>query len=271
MDRIASINLAMSYKDSPFVRVSKEEGVAIIDMDDQKSFNSLTRDFIFTLFHKMVDLSSQDDVKVILLQSQTKAFCSGGNIGEIGEFNLRERMRSDSLLYHKRLASQITKPVVAVVHGVAFGGGFELALFADIIIASRDAKFSFKEINLGIFPGLGGTMIAKTVGRYRAANLILTADTLTADQAKQLLIVSEVCKTRNDAHKRGLEVAKKIAGMSMYALIAAKKAIRISAEESGLLAIESESQLFSPLLDLPASKEGIGAFLAKRQPNFTGM
>ena len=270
MDRIATANSAFRYRDSPHISVSVQDGLATVVMGDAKSLNSLTRDFTFTLFHKLVELSHSDQVKVILLHSAAKIFCSGGNIAEIGSFNLKERLRSDHLQYFKHLTTQISKPIIGVVHGVAFGGGFELALLCDIIVCSKDAKFAFKEVNLGLIPGLGGTLVAKTIGRYQTAKLIFTGNQISAQEAHELRIVDKVLETPEEALKYGKGLAEKLAKMSMYALIAAKKAIRIASTESMGVATEAESAIFNPLLELDGSREGVGAFLAKRPADFSG-
>lgn len=269
MERIATLNAALRFQDPATVKVTRDGTIAIVDMCDTKTFNSMRQDFIFTLFHKLVELSYDDSVKVIILTSSTKIWCSGGNLKEMSKWTYKERSRFDTILYLKYLHRQMSKPIVGVVHGLAFGGGFELALMCDIVIATKDAKFSFKEINVGIFPGLLGTTIAKTVGRYMANKLIMTGHEITAEEAKSLKIVDSVHETKEQAKAYALTLAKIISEKSMYALIASKRAIRQSAEESGTLASDLESATFNQLLDLEGAKEGISAFISKRKADFT--
>lgn len=270
MQRITNLQDSFHYTPSPHILSALENGIATVTMNDQKSLNSMTRDFMFTLFHKLVELSYCPQTRVIILHSNAKVFSVGGSIPELAKFELKERMRSDNLLYFKSLVSQISKPIIGVINGLAYGGGFELALFCDLIVATKDVKFAFKEISIGLFPGLGGTLIAKTLGRYRTNQLIFTGAVMTAEEAKNDRIVDQVFLTKEEAMKYANEMAQKMAGLSLYALISAKKAIRFSADESGLLALEHESSAFNPLLSMEGSKEGIEAFLKKRKADFGG-
>lgn len=156
----------LSPEDSQLLHLEVADGVAIVTMNDTKTFNSLGKKMVSLLCRAMTALSLEESVRVIVLRSAAKIFCSGANIREFQAMSLRERSRHDNFLHMKWVFQQVSKPVVCLVNNGAFGGGFELALMCDLIVANKDAKFGFPEIKLGLIPGIAGTFIAKTVGRW---------------------------------------------------------------------------------------------------------
>jgi len=217
-------------------------------------------------------LDRDPQIKVIVLQSQVpKAFCAGANIKEFTPLSSESYSRDDIFEPFSTILTNLKKPMVAAVNGVAAGGGFELVLNCDIILASEDAKFAFPEIKLGLIPGIGGTQrFTKIVGRSIASRYVLTGEFFNAQQAKTWGVVSEVYKVE-DLKKEALEVAKKVADMSMYTAIAAKDAVK-QANELGISeGLKFERRVFQGLINTKAVKEGVDAFLKKRKANFNNI
>ena len=246
--------------------------IAIVTLNSPSDLNVLSqtmRHEISTLFEF---LNRDYQVKVILLQSQVpKAFCAGANIKEFVPITSESYSRDDAFEPLSTTLTNMKKPIVAAVNGVAAGGGFEVVLNCDIIIASEDAKFAFPEIKLGLIPGIGGTQrFTKIVGRSIASRYILTGEFFTAQQAKTFGVVSEVCKVE-ELRNLALDMAKKVADMSMYTAIAAKDAVK-QANELGIgEGLKFERRVFQGLFNTKAVKEGVDAFLKKRKADFNGI
>jgi enoyl-CoA hydratase/carnithine racemase len=234
-------------KGEPVVLYELQDAVAIITLNDPKSLNSLSRKMITGITTYMGIAASDNKVKVVLLKGSGKFFCAGANIKELEGETFQSRVFSDHFMDLKVFFQNYTKPIIAAVHNLAFGGGFELALLCDIIVANRDCKFAFPEIKLGVFPGLAGTLIAKVIGRYNTTKLILTGEPVSATEGKAMQFVSEVLESTEACQKYAFDLAQKISGFSSTALILAKKAIKFSADESGTLAQSYESLLFNPV------------------------
>jgi enoyl-CoA hydratase len=176
-----------------------------------------------------------------------------------------------SLLGHRvlELIQEIDKPVIAVVNGFALGGGLELAMACDLIIASEKAKLGLPEVNLGAFPGFGGTQrLSRLVGMLKAREMIFTGEAIDARTAREIGLVNQVLPD-DELLMKAKELAQRIAEKSGNALALAKKAINQGREEMGLssgLALERE--LFARLFTHPDQKEGMTAFVEKRKPKF---
>lgn len=243
--------------------------IAIITLISPSDLNVLSSTMRSELSQVLSSLDRDPQVKVILLQSQVpKALCAGANIKEFLPINSETYYRDDSFEPFSTILSNMKKPMIVAVNGVAIGGGFELVLNCDIILASEDAKFAFPEIKLGLIPGIGGTQrFTKIVGRSIASRYILTGDFFNARQAKEWGVVSEVFKVE-ELKQRALEIAKKVADMSMYTAIAAKDAVK-QADELGITeGLKFERRIFMSLFNMKGVKEGVDAFIKKRKANF---
>lgn len=165
MDRLSKLSNSVQEKADDIVLIETTNGVAVVSMNDKKTFNSLSHKMIARLIQVFTSLAIDEKVRVIVLKSNAKIFCSGANIKEFQSLDLKNRLRHDNYFLFKSLFQKISKPIIAVVNDAAFGGGFELALMCDLIIANKTAKFGFPEVKLGLIPGIGGTLISKVVGR----------------------------------------------------------------------------------------------------------
>lgn len=207
-------------------------------------------------------------IKVVVLQSGfEKAFCSGANIKQFST-DYSDNLLDQGIDIFRKVILQFPKPIIACVNKLAFGGGFELALACDIIIAERQAKFGFPEINLGLFPSLGGTLSSKVLGKYLTSHLIFTGEKVTADFLHQQRVVNFVYDDYEKCKEEALNLARKIGSFAMESLILAKKAISFSNYEGFQKSIDNEKNLFDVLLQTEGAKEGIQAFIEKRTPNF---
>ena len=155
----------LTSEDANLILLELKAEIAILTLNDTKTFNSLNRKLVNALTRILTQLSQDDKIRVIILKSAAKIFCSGANIREFQSMSFPERLRHDHFLSLKHVFQVISKPVIAVVNDGAFGGGFELALMCDFIVANKNAKFGFPEIKLGLIPGIAGTLIAKVIGR----------------------------------------------------------------------------------------------------------
>lgn len=269
MERIA--NLASNFTAGEDIVLYETQGnVGIVTLNSVQTLNALS-DQLFAGIAKALSVAASDlKVKVVVLKSSVeKAFCAGANLkGMVGK-KYENQLVDVNFTKLRHVLSTFSKPIVVAVNSLALGGGFELALFGDVIVCDVNAKFGFPEIKVGLFPGLGGTLISKTIGRHRASLMIFTGENINAEEAKNLGIVQRVFDNVEETHKGAMEIANKIAKFSLYSLILAKRSIKFSANESGSLALENEAIHFASLFSMEAAKEGTTAFMEKRKPNFS--
>ena len=268
MHRISLVKNHLSvptFSSKLYYELTYSSQIAIISLNSPTDLNVLSQAMRSELGELLKALDHDPKVKGIVLQSSLpKVFCAGANIKEfptLSENSLKNESFSEILITLK-------KPMIAAVNGLTFGGGFELVLNCDIIICSKDAKFAFPEIKLGIIPGMGGTQrFTAMVGRSIANRYILTGEYFTAQQAKEWGVVSEVYEIE-EIKKKALELAQKVADLSMYTSIAAKDVVK-EADELGINGgLRFERRGIQGLIDMQGAKEGIDAFIKKRRPNF---
>ena len=266
MNRISTFKKEMN--DDVLV-ITRQDNIALVGLNKSKTLNALSKDLTESLERTFNSLQEDPQVKVVIIYSKVdKAFCAGADIKAFHNQSYSDMMLSDNLSKLRTVFQIITKPVIACVNRLALGGGFELALNCDIIICDKDCRFGLPEIKLGLFPSLGGTLIAKTIGRHAANYYIMTGEFIPAIEAERMGIVQIVEETPDLALKRSIEIAKKIEQFSLYSLISAKKAVKVSFEESGSLARDIEKNTFNALFDTKGSKEGVRAFIEKRKADF---
>jgi enoyl-CoA hydratase len=247
--------------------LEKEGGIGILTFNRPDAMNSLNNQTRAEFRAAMADLAADDEIKVVILTGSGKAFVAGSDIKE-----LKQTTPLDAHNIHRLgdLVQNFEKPVIAAVNGFALGGGCEIVMGCDIIIASDKAKFGQPEINLGIIPGGGGTQrLQQLVGVCRAKELILTGDIIRAEEADRIGLVNRVVPA-DQLMTTVKEIAGKIAAKSTAAVKIAKASINRGMQiglESGLA---YEREMYSLSLTLEDKMEGVAAFIEKRAPQFKG-
>jgi enoyl-CoA hydratase len=245
-------------------------GVALVTIDRPEALNALSFDLVRELAGALETLDADPACRaVVLTGSGTRAFAAGADIRELaiqtsaslasgGDFDAWARIDAIGL------------PIVAAVRGFALGGGCELAMACDLIVAGDDARFGQPEINLGVIPGAGGTQrLTRAIGSARAMELILTGRTMTADEAFAAGLVTRVVPAGATV-EAALELAARIASMPPLAVRAAKQAVRAAAELPLTHGLAAERQAFFALFDTDDQREGMSAFIEKRPAVWTG-
>lgn len=255
--------------DQPYetIRVERRGRVAWITLDRPDALNALNAQLMREVVAAATELDRDDAIGAIVVTGSEKAFAAGADIKEMADKSTAEMREADHFGPWLQFA-RLRKPVIAVVSGYALGGGFELALMCDVILASDTAQFGFPEIGLGVIPGIGGTQrVVRAIGYPKAAELVLTGRRIDAAEAERIGIVSRVVPAER-LLEEAEALATSIAERSLLALIAAKAALDAALEtplEEGL-AIEAE--WFTALFDSADQKEGMAAFREKRKPEF---
>ncbi|KND18248.1 enoyl-CoA hydratase [Enhydrobacter aerosaccus] len=256
--------------EEPIILCEKHEnGVFIITLNRPKVRNALDVTLRKQLSEIFQQLSTDTDIRAIVLTGGEQIFAAGA---DVNDFLLAKT--ADMYLRHNEryweTISQCPKPIVAAVNGYAIGGGCELAMHADIIVAGKSAKFGQPEIKLGLMPGAGGTQrLFRAIGKFKAMKLVLTGDTISADEADKMGLVSEVVED-SETLPRAIAIAEQIAKYSPIALEQIKEVALLGADLplEGALALERKA--FQILFDTQDQKEGVKAFLEKRPAQYQG-
>ena len=245
----------------------KIEKVGFIKLNRPKYLNALCDDLIRELNEILDNIENDDSISVAVLTGSEKAFAAGADISEINNKSFIDLIKKDFILPWERL-SKFRKPTIAGVAGYALGGGCEMAMMCDIIIAAENAKFGQPEINLGTIPAAGGTQrLVRSIGKSKAMEMVLSGNTISAFEAKEYGLVSSVVPTELLITKI-LELGSKIANKSLPILIMAKEAVNRSYELSLEEGMKNERRLFQSTFSLNDRKEGMKAFLEKRKAKF---
>lgn len=242
--------------------------VALVLLNRPRALNALCSPLIAELNDATKNLDKDEDIGAIILSSDSKAFAAGADIKEMQplEFvsNYKNNMFSDWADI-----SKLQTPTIAAVNGIALGGGCELAMLCDIILASENAQFGQPEIKLGTIPGCGGTQrLIRAIGKSRAMDLILTGDFMPAKEAYERGLVSRLYKDPAELREGAIDVAKKIAGHSKVICQLAKEAVNVAEETTLQEGIRFERRMFHATFATEDRKEGMTAFIEKRTANF---
>jgi enoyl-CoA hydratase len=259
----------MSDEQLVLVERQAEQRTALVRLNRPKQLNALNGAVMDALCAALEDLDRDDEVRAIVVTGNERAFAAGADIGEMANATPVELLRTNRIGQWDRIR-RITKPVIAAVNGWALGGGCELAMTLDLIVAGEGAKFGQPEINIGVIPGAGGTQrLTRAIGKSRAMRMILTGDPISAAEAERAGLVAAVTQDElvvEDA----LALAARIATKSPIALRLAKEAVNAAYEMSLTDALAHERRLFYLLFASDDQKEGMAAFLEKREPDFRG-
>jgi enoyl-CoA hydratase len=245
-------------------------GVALVTIERPEVLNALTFDLLDDLADALAGLDADPGCRAIVLTgSGTRAFAAGADIRELATQTPISLLVEDRFAVWERIAAT-RKPVIAAVRGFALGGGCELALGCDLIVAGDDAQFGQPEINLGVMPGAGGTQrLTRAIGRARAMDLVLTGRTITASEAEAMGLVSRVVPA-DQTLGAALALGATIAGNAPVAVLAAKEAVRLADELPLSAGLRHERRAFFALFASDDQGEGMAAFVEKRRPEWKG-
>jgi enoyl-CoA hydratase len=241
--------------------------VGLIRLNRPQALNALNPTIRTELLAAAEAFEADPAIGCIVIIGSDKAFAAGADIKEMADQNYIDVFVSDYAAAYDRL-TRLRKPLVAAVAGFALGGGCELAMMCDIIIAADTAKFGQPEIKLGVIPGMGGTQrLTRAVGKAKAMDLILTGRMMDAAEAERSGLVARVVPAAN-LIEEAMKVAETIAGMSLPSVLAAKEAVDRSFESPLAEGLLFERRIFHALFATEDQKEGMAAFVAKRPANF---
>ena len=256
----------MAYED---IQVERDGGVGIITLNRPKVLNALGPQLLTELVDALEEFDRDPEVRCIALLGSDRAFAAGADISTMADASPIQMLRDNTFARIERIR-ELTTPVVAGVSGFALGGGCELAMACDLIVASETAQFGQPEINLGIIPGAGGTQrLPRAVGKAVAMDMVLTGRTLSADEARDAGLVARVVAPEAWRDET-LAVCRTIATKSPIALQIAREAVNAAFDTTLRTGIEFERRAFHVLFASDDQSEGMRAFLDKRQPAFSG-
>jgi enoyl-CoA hydratase len=242
--------------------------VGLIRLNRPQALNALCDALMRELGDQLLAWDADRAIGAIVLTGNEKAFAAGADIKEMRDRTHPEALMEDFIGANWETVLRVKKPVIAAVAGFALGGGCELAMMCDIILAADTAKFGQPEINLGIFPGAGGTQrLTRAVGKAKAMDMILTARMMDAAEAERASLVSRVFPA-DQLLPEALKIAERLAALSPVALALAKQAVNRAFESTLAEGVRYERSTFLSLFGTPDQKEGMGAFVEKRKPAF---
>ncbi len=248
---------------------SPAPGVGLVRINRPDARNALNMEVRRQIVKALDEMTANDDIRAIVLTGNSKSFAAGADIKEMANAGSIEMMQRGT---HKlwRSIYACPKPVIAAINGFALGGGCELAMTCDIIIAGESAKFGQPEVKIGIIPGGGGTQrLTNAIGKYKAMRYILTGDLFGAKEAFDMGLVAEIVPDA-DVEKRAIAMAQQLADLSPLALQMAKESVLTSMEAPLATGLAFETKAIQMLFSSQDQKEGMAAFIEKRKAKFTG-
>jgi enoyl-CoA hydratase len=255
--------------DAKFVKVDRNGFVAILTLNRPDKLNALSPELLRELADDLETLNADTEVRVCVLTGGAKVFAAGADIEAMAKASPVDIYVRKTRQLWQRIWS-LDKPLIAAVNGVAFGGGCELAMSCDLIVAGESARFGQPEIKLGIMPGAGGTQrLARAVGPYRAMEMVLTGEPMSAREALAAGLVNRVVAD-DRVLDEALKLAQIISERPPVAVRLARKALRFGIERTLQEGLEFERRNYLMVYGTEDQKEGMGAFLEKRKPNFKG-
>jgi enoyl-CoA hydratase len=255
--------------DDALVLCDIDGAVATVTLNRSRSLNALSVELMDALLAVLADLDANEAVRCIILTGGPRAFAAGADIKAMAESSPTAMLQRRMVQRWERVRD-CRKPIIAAVSGYALGGGCELALLCDMIVASETAQFGLPEITIGVIPGAGGTQrLARAIGPYRAMEMVLTGKTIGAQEALQFGLVNRVAPLEGfltEAHR----LADEVAARAPVAVQLAREALRYGVETTVRDGLEIERRNFYLLFDTEDQKEGMAAFIEKRKPDFKG-
>jgi enoyl-CoA hydratase len=257
----------MAYKT---IVVETDDYVTTLRLNRPDAMNALSAELLSELADAVREASRNDKVRCVILTGSEKAFAAGADISEMADKSFVDVFSSDMFAAEVEAIQSCRKPIIAAVAGYALGGGCELAMLCDFIIAADTAKFGQPEINLGVVAGIGGTQrLTRAVGKAKSMEMHLTGRFMDAEEAERTGLVSRVVPAKK-LMDEALAAARKIAEKSTLTAMAVKEAVNQAEEMSLRDGLLFERRLFHSLFATEDQSEGMAAFLEKREPQFRG-
>jgi enoyl-CoA hydratase len=249
--------------------VETHDKVGLIRLNRPDDYNALNATLLQEMIAVLKDFDQNDDIGAIVITGSEKVFAAGADIKEMADASVEDMQAHDSISLYDQV-KEIKKPIIGAVSGWCLGGGNELAMSLDMIVASERARFGQPEINLGVIPGAGGTQrLAKAVGKAIAMEMVLNNRHLTAEEALHYGLVNKVAPVETYLDE-ALKLATEIAKRAPIAIRSGKEAVVQSFETSLSDGIAHERQVFYKLFATEDQKEGMKAFMEKRDPEWKG-
>ena len=255
----------MSYE---FILAERKGRVGIVTLNRPKQMNALNAKLMQELAQALYEFDGDAGIGAIVLTGSDKVFAAGADIAAMKDYSHMDAYLSDYITRDWEHIRRVRKPVIAAVAGYALGGGCEVAMMCDIVLAAENAKFGQPEVNLGVMPGAGGTQrLPRAVGKAKAMDLCLTGRTMDAQEAERSGLVSRVVAPEK-LMEEALKVAEKIAASSLPVVMMIKECVNRAFESSLSEGVLFERRGFQSQFGLEDQKEGMSAFLEKRKPAF---
>ncbi len=258
----------MQYED---LIVEVHGKVALIRLNRPKALNALNDRMMNELGEALAAFDKDADIGCIVLTGSEKAFAAGADIAAMVDYTYQDTYRDNYITRNWEHILKVRKPVIGAVAGYALGGGCELAMMCDFLIAADSAKFGQPEIKIGVTPGAGATQrLPRAIGKSKAMDLLLTARTIDAAEAERIGLVSRVVPA-DKLIDEALAAANAVAAMPLSVAMMVKDAVNRAFETTLTEGVNYERRLFHAAFGTPAQREGMKAFLEKRLPNFEGL
>jgi enoyl-CoA hydratase len=251
-----------------FILAETRGRVGLLTLNRPKALNALNDTLMDQLGAALLAFDADDGIGAIVITGSEKAFAAGADIGAMKDWSYMDVYGSEYITRNWETLKRVRKPVIAAVAGYALGGGCELAMMCDIIIAADTAKFGQPEIKLGVIPGAGGTQrLPRAVGKAKAMDMVLTSRMMAAEEAERAGLVSRVVPAGKMLDE-AIEAATIIASMSLPSAMMAKECVNRAYEGTLAEGIQFERRVFHSLFGTEDQKEGMAAFVEKRAPSF---
>lgn len=255
--------------ENDLILIRRQPPVALLQLNRPQTLNALKPDMLAALCEALEKLQADKAIRAVVITGDERAFAAGADIPTMAEASPLDMVRLDTRSYWQRLM-KINLPLIAAVRGYAYGGGCELAMNCDLIVAAENARFAQPEIKLGIMPGAGGTQrLARAIGPYRAMEMILTGEAINGRQAFECGLANRLVPTERCVAE-ALELAHTIAERPPVAVRLAREAVRYGLDHTQHAGMEVERRNFLLLFTTDDQAEGMQAFLEKRSPEFKG-
>ena len=251
------------------IKVDTDGAVGLITLNRPEARNALNSQLVNELSAALDGFEADDAIGAMVITGNDRAFAAGADIKEMQDKSFIDVYMEDFITRNWERVTTCRKPVIAAVAGYALGGGCELAMMCDLIIAADNAKFGQPEINLGVLPGAGGTQrLTRFVGKSKAMEMILTARLMDAEEAERAGLVSRVVP-KDEVVSEAIKVASRIAELSRPAVMMAKEAVNRAYETTLREGVLFERRIFHASFATEGKTEGMAAFVEKRKPQFS--